>query len=335
MVIIHNDGEIQNPQREDFKSRLAASTQVEDISFSTGIPLANEFQMRSFRLPTESRDEGMNWYEADADYLDTYRMELLEGRNFAPTAGADSAKAIINEQAARQLGILDNAIGKLIVKNKGANDEKTLEVVGLVKDFNFESFRNEIKPLVIEYIHDYFLRDYITVKVQAGAMEEGIAELNKAWKAYEPRVPMNYTFLDEDFGRVYESEMKMADLLKVLTVISILIACLGLFGLTSYTTHLRTKEIGIRKVFGATVAEIFVMLSVSYLKLLAISTVIAVPLAWYFMDQWLQDFAFRSGIEIWVLAASALACFGLAILTIFFQSYKSIQADPVDSLRSE
>jgi putative ABC transport system permease protein len=166
-------------------------------------------------------------------------------------------------------------------------------------------------------------------------MEAGIAELTTAWKAYEPRVPMNYTFLDEDFGRVYQSEMKMADLLKVLTVISILIACLGLFGLTSYTTHLRTKEIGIRKVFGATMGEIFLMLSSSYLKLLGISTVIAIPLAVYFMDKWLEEFAFKAGIEFWVIGIAALVCFALALATVFFQSFKSIKASPVDSLKSE
>jgi putative ABC transport system permease protein len=335
LVIIHNDGEIQNFQREDFKSRLDASTQVQDVSFSTGIPLVQEFQMRSFQLPTGGVPEGMNWYEADDDFLDTYNFVLLEGRNFAATAGADSAKVIINEQAARQLGIWGDAIGQLIVKNQGEKDETTLEVVGLVRDFNFESFRHEIKPLVIEYMHQYFSRDYISVKIRAGAAEAGIAELNKVWKAYEPRVPMNYTFLDEDFGRVYQGEMKMADLLKVLTVISIVIACLGLFGLTSYTTHLRTKEIGIRKVFGATMPEIFMMLCSSYLKLLVVSTVIAVPLAVYFMDQWLEEFAFKTGIEFWVIVASALVCFALAIGTVFIQSYQSIQADPVDSLRSE
>lgn len=335
LVVIHNDGEIQNQQREDFKARFAGSTQIQSASFSTGIPMAEQFQMRSFDLPTTDAQQGMNWYEADADYLDTYRFELLEGRDFSEVAGADSAKAILNQEAARQLGILDDPIGQLIVKNKGANDEATLEVVGLVKDFNFETFRHEIKPLVLEYMHDYYLRDYITVRIQGAAMEAGIVEMEDAWKAYEPRVPMNYTFLDEDFARVYQADLKMGDLLKVLTVISILIACLGLFGLTSYTTHLRTKEIGIRKVFGASMPEIFLMLSSSYLKLLGISALIAVPLALYFMDGWLEEFAFKTGIEIWVIALSAMSCFALALGTVFFQSYKSIRANPVDSLRSE
>lgn len=335
LVIIHNDGEIQNNQREDFKDRFAGSTRIQSASFSTGIPMAEQFQMRSFNLPTTNGELGMNWYEADADYLETYHFNLQEGRNFSTIAGADSAKVVINQEAARQLGILDSPIGQLIVRNKGANDEATLEVVGLVKDFNFETFRNSIKPLVIEYMHDYYLRDYITVKVQGGQLEEGIAELENVWKAYEPRVPMNYTFLDEDFARVYQADLKMGDLLKVLTVISILIACLGLFGLTSFTTHLRKKEIGIRKVFGATMAEIFLMLSSSYLKLLGISTVIAVPLAMYFMDKWLEEFAFKTGIEFWVIAISALACFGLALATVFFQAYKTINSSPVKSLKSE
>jgi putative ABC transport system permease protein len=127
----------------------------------------------------------------------------------------------------------------------------------------------------------------------------------------------------------------MADLLKVLTVISILIACLGLFGLTAYTTHLRAKEIGIRKVFGASMAEVFLMLSGSYLRLILISVVFAIPLAWYFMDQWLKEFAYSTDLSVWLILTAVISCFGLALVTILFQSYKSIQANPVDSLKSE
>jgi putative ABC transport system permease protein len=335
LVIIHNDGEIQNSQREDFIGRFAANTQVESMSFSTGIPMANQFQMRSFNLPTGTQEQGMNWYEADANYLDTYKFKLLEGRNFSTVAGADVQKAIINQKAAEILGIIENPIGQLILKNQGADDEATLEVIGMVEDFNFESFRNEIKPLVIEYLHDYFLRDYISVRLQGGDIKAGISELESAWKFYEPRVPMNYTFLDEDFGKMYESEMRMEGLLSVLTMISIAIAILGLFGLTSFTAHLRTKEIGIRKVFGASMAEIFILLSKSYLKLILISIVIAVPIAVYAMNSWLEEFAYKTGMEIWVIFLATGSCLILALGTIFFQSYKSLRADPVKSLKSE
>ncbi|MCE7053063.1 ABC transporter permease [Algoriphagus sp. AGSA1] len=335
VVIIHNDGEIQNSQREDFKGNFVASSHVENLSFSTGIPMSGQFQMRSFNLPTNDLQQGMNWYEADASYLDTYQFKLTEGRNFAETAGADRNKIIINQTAGRQLGILDDPIGQLVIKNQGENDEATLEVIGLVEDFNFESFRNEIKPLVIEYLHDYYLRDYISVKIQGGNITAGVAELETAWKKFEPRVPMNYSFLDEDFNRVYRSELKMANLLQVLTGISILIACLGLFGLTAYTTERRFKEIGIRKVFGATLPEIFLMLSLSYFKLILISMLIAVPLAMMFMNRWLEEFAYKTGIEIWVIGVAVVVCFTLALGTIFFQTYKSIRANPVKSLKSE
>lgn len=335
LVIIHNDGEIQNSQREDFKGHFVSSSNVQALSFSTGIPMSGQFQMRSFNVPTNDLEQGMNWYEADASYLDTYQFKLLKGRNFGETSGADKNKIVINEMAAKQLGILDDPIGQLVMKNEGENDETTLEVVGMVEDFNFESFRNEIKPLVIEYMHDYYLRDYISVKIQGGNIEAGVDELEVAWKQFEPRVPMNYSFLDEDFGRVYQSEMKMANLLQVLTGISIIIACLGLFGLTAYTTELRNKEIGLRKVFGATLPEIFLMLSASYFKLILISMLIAVPLALLFMKRWLEEFAYRTGIEIWVVLLATLACFGLALATIFFQTYKSIRANPVKTLKSE
>ncbi|WP_296700812.1 ABC transporter permease [Algoriphagus sp.] len=335
LVIIHNDGEIQNEEREDYKGRFASSTQIQSMSFSTGIPVPGQFQMRSFNLKNSTEEQGMNWYEADADYLNTYEFELLEGRNFAATQGADKGKIIINQQAANYLGIEGNPIGQILIKNQGENDEGILEVVGMVKDFNFESFRNEIKPLVIEYMHDYFLRDYITVRVEGSQVEGAINELNEIWKAYEPRVPMNYSFLDQDFERVYQSEMKMADLLQVLTFMSILIACLGLFGLTSYTTHLRTKEIGIRKVFGASMAEIFMMLSASYMKLILMSVVLAIPISVYFMNRWLEEFAYKTGISVGIIVLAITACLGLALLTIFFQTFKSIQADPVKSLKDE
>ncbi|WP_026954485.1 ABC transporter permease [Algoriphagus vanfongensis] len=335
LVIIHNDGEIRNEQREDFKARFSSSSQIQSMSFSTGIPMAGQFQMRSFNLKNETEEQGMNWYEADADYMDTYAFELVEGRNFALTQGADAGKIIINEKAASYLGIAADPIGQIVVKNQGAEDEATLEVIGMVKDFNFESYRNEIKPLVIEYMHDYFLRDYISVRVQGSNVEAAIDELRTGWKDYEPRVPMNFSFLDQDFARVYQSEMKMADLLQVLTVMSILIACLGLFGLTAYTTHLRTKEIGIRKVFGATMPEIFLMLSASYLKLVAVSILLAVPIAIYFMSQWLEEFAYKTGISVGLIVLAIVTCLGLAAGTIFFQTFKSIQADPVKSLKDE
>ncbi|MDR7127730.1 putative ABC transport system permease protein [Algoriphagus sp. 4150] len=335
LVIIHNDGEIQNSQREDFKGHFASSSNVQSLSFSTGIPMSGQFHMRSFKLPNDDLDQGMNWYEADGSYLETYQFKLLEGRNFAETSGADQNKIIINEMAAKQLGILNDPIGQLVIKNEGENDEATLEVIGVIENFNFESFRNEIKPLVIEYMHDYFLRDYISVKIQGGNIQAGVDELQLAWKQYEPRVPMNYSFLDEDFGRVYQSEMKMANLLLVLTGISIIIACLGLFGLTAYTTELRNKEIGIRKVFGATMPEIFLMLSASYFKLILVAMLIAVPIALVFMKRWLEEFTYRIGIEIWVVALATLACFGLALATIFFQTYKSVRANPVKTLKSE
>lgn len=335
VVIIHNDGEIQNSQREDFKGRFASSSQIVSMSFSTGIPMSDQFQMRSFNLPGTNQEQGMNWYEADADYLNTYQFELVEGRNFGNIAGADSGKVIINRKAAQYLGIEEDPIGQILIKNQGANDEANLEVVGMIEDFNFETFRNEIKPLVIEYMHDYFLRDYISVKVQGGNLEAGVDELREVWKSYEPRVPLNFSFLDADFQRVYQSEIKMADLLQVLTLISILIACLGLFGLTAYTTHLRTKEIGIRKVFGASILEVFLLLSGSYLRLILLSVVFAVPLAFYFMDQWLQEFAYSADLSAWIFLVAIFSGLALAMITIFFQTYKSIQANPVNSLKSE
>ncbi|RIW12949.1 ABC transporter permease [Algoriphagus lacus] len=335
LLIIHNDGEIQNSQREDFIGRVSSSSRVESMSFSTGIPMANQFQMRSFNLPTESVQQGMNWYEADANYLETYQFKLSQGRNFSSVAGADIQKVIINQKAAETLGITEKPLGQLIIKNQGAEDQASLEVIGVVEDFNFESFRNEIKPLVIEYLQDYYLRDYISVRLQAGDMKSAVEELETVWKSYEPRVPMNYSFLDEDFGKMYESEMRMEGLLSTLTMISIVIAILGLFGLTSFTAHLRTKEIGIRKVFGASMVEIFLLLSKSYLQLILIAILVAVPIAVFAMNKWLEEFAYQTSIGVWVILFAVGSCLGLAMGTIFIQSYKNLRADPVKSLKTD
>ncbi len=335
LLLIHSDGEIRNGQREDFKNQFASNSSVRAVSFSTGVPMSGQFHMRSFSVLGEKLEMGMNWYEADADYISTYGFRLIAGRNFSSTPGSDVKKVILNQTAAQTLGIPHQPIGQLIVKNKGAEDEATLEVIGVLEDFNFETYRNGIKPLVIEYMHDYFLRDFITVRMQGADMEKGIEELESGWRKFQSRVPMNYSFLDEDFGRVYQSELKMTGILQTLTGISMVIACLGLFGLTAYTTHMRIKEIGVRKVFGASMSEIFVMLASSYMKLLLLAALVAVPLALYFMESWLQDFAFRIGLELWLIGVAILASFSLALLVIFFQSFKSIRANPVNSLKNE
>jgi putative ABC transport system permease protein len=335
LLIIHNDGEIKNEEREDFKRRFASSSLIQSLSFSTGIPLPGNFQMRGFNLPEKNEDNGMNWYESDDDFVTTLRMEVKEGRNFYDLPGADKHKALINERAAALLGIGDYAIGQKIIKNKGAEDEAELEVIGILKDFNFESLRQEIKPLVIEYMDDYFLRDYITVRLNPGDFDAAIALLQTTWKEFEPRVPMNYTFLDEDFQAIYQSEMQMGKLMNALTLMSIFIAFLGLFGLTAYSVQQRAKEIGIRKVFGAGDAEIFVLLSGSYVRLIAISCLIALPFAYFLMGRWLDEFAFKVPFELWIFALAGLGCFALAIMTVAVHSFKSIATNPIKILKSE
>jgi putative ABC transport system permease protein len=335
LLIIHNDGEIKNEEREDFKRRFTTSSLIQSLSFSTGIPLPGNFQMRNFNLPEVITDNGMNWYEADHEFVSTLKLEIKEGRNFTEISEADKHKVLINERAAKNLGISGNAIGQKIIKNRDAEDQAELEVVGILKDFNFESLRQEIKPLVIEYMDDYFLRDYITVRLNPGDFESAIAELQATWKQFEPRVPMNYSFLDSDFQSIYKSEMQMGKLMNALTLMSIFIAFLGLFGLTAYSVQQRAKEIGIRKVFGAGESEIFLLLSSNYLKLIAISCFIAIPSAYYLISGWLDDFAFKISFELWVFALASLGCFALAMITVALQSFKSIRTNPIKILKSE
>ncbi len=233
------------------------------------------------------------------------------------------------------LDISENPIGQQILKNKGYQDEAVLEVVGMVKDFNFESLRQEIRPLVIEYMDDYYFRDYISVRLEPGDFESGIQELQAAWKQFEPRVPMNYSFMDEDFQSVYHSEMQMGTLMSVLTILSICIACLGLFGLTAYSLQQRGKEIGIRKVFGASMTEIFLLLSGTYVKLIGVSCLMAIPLAYFIVQEWLNNFVYRIPLESGVFIIAALSCFALALITVMMQSVKSIRINPINILKNE
>lgn len=335
LLIIHNDGEIKNEEREDFKKRFTSSSLIQSLSFSTGIPLPGNFHMRNFNLPEVISDNGMNWYEADHEFVSTLKLEIKEGRNFTDISGADKYKVLINKRAAKELGISENSLGQKIIKNRDAEDQAELEVVGILKDFNFESLRQEIKPLVIEYMDDYYLRDYITVRLNPGDFESAITELQTNWKLFEPRVPMNYTFMDSDFQGIYKSEMQMGKLMSVLTLMSLFIAFLGLFGLTAYSVQQRAKEIGIRIVFGAGEAEIFFLLSSNYVKLIGISCLIAIPSAYMLVSSWLDEFAFKIPFEIWVFALACMGCFVLAILTVGLQSYKSIGTNPIKILKSE
>ncbi|MCK8492711.1 ABC transporter permease [Spirosoma sp. RP8] len=268
----------------------------------------------------------------DDRFLKTYEIGLAAGRNFtvgeAELGYEKSAKVMVNETAARQLGFAspEKAVGQLI------NWGQPFEVVGVVKDYHHQGLQKAIEPAI--FLPRRSVSD-LTIQLTTDRMPEKIAQLERLYKASYPGNPFDYYFVDERFNEQYQSEQQYGQVFTVASALAIFIACLGLFGLAAFTTEQRKKEIGVRKVLGASVASIVTLLSKDFLKLVLIAIVIASPLAWWGMNQWLQNFAYKVELEWWIFALAGLLATGIAVLTVSFQSIKASIMNPVKSLRSE
>jgi len=272
----------------------------------------------------------------DGDFLKTMEIGLAQGRSFSDALPADRYNAIlVNETLVKDLGWKD-PIGKRIkfyIDDKGTLAER--RVVGVVKDFHTHSLQHKIEPLAMQMPPSADDQDNLYVRVRAGRAADALAFIEKTYRQFEPNSVFTYQFLDQNFARQYATEQKQSQILLIFTALAIFIACLGLFGLAAFTAEQRIKEIGVRKVLGASVASIVTLLSKDFLKLVLIAMVIACPLAWYAMNWWLQDFAYKIDIEWWVFALAGLLAVGIALLTVSFQSVKAALMNPVKSLRSE
>jgi putative ABC transport system permease protein len=266
----------------------------------------------------------------DADYFATYSMKLAAGRFFSKSIATDSARSVlVNESAVKSFGWLtpENAIGKPF----GQGDKKKY-VIGVVKDFNFESLHKPVDALLIGYENG---GNSLSVKIDAAHISEAISHLTKAWKNVVPEVPLQYSFIDERIAAQYGSEQKMEGIFYGFSALSLLIACFGLFGLSTFVVERKVKEIGIRKVLGASIPGIVGLLSKDFLKLVLLSILIASPLSWYFMNNWLKDFAYRININWWVFLIAGVIALIIAFLTVGLQAVKAAIANPVKSLKTE
>jgi len=269
--------------------------------------------------------QGQFW-RIDEEYLDTYGIKLIEGRNFNPEMASDSMGIIVNKQMIAELGI-KNPIGSKITNGE------TWTIVGVVDDFIFESLKGEgIAPIGL------VLRDspsLLSIKVQPQNMDETLASITKVWNQFSPNQKINYSFMDEGFEALYQDVKRTKNMFTCFAVVAIFIASLGLFGLVTYITQQRTKEIGIRKVLGASHMSLLKLLSEDFIKLVFVAIVIAIPIAWWAMNQWLADFNYRININwVYFIVAGGSAIL-IALLTISFQTIKVIRTNPVDSLRNE
>jgi putative ABC transport system permease protein len=346
VVIDINSGDVRLGA-ETIKNEFAKLAQVRSVAVTSRVPgewktIPSVKVNNNNSNPYEGKD--MYFFGVDEQFLSTYNIRLLKGRNFHASGNADSAAVLINESAAKELGITE-ALGQAITipsvrfggDNRSMLDKPfTATVAGIVKDFNFQSLHEPLAPMVLGFRKNpVHVIDYFTVKLAGGDIEATIKKMDEILHSVDQRHLFEYHFLDKQWDLLYREDKIRQVIFLVVALLAIFIAALGLLGLTIYAAEQRVKEIGVRKVLGASVTGIVVMLSKDFLKLVLVAAVIAIPLAWFFMHKWLEDFAYRVDIKWWVFVLSALAAVIIAMSTICLQVVKAAIANPVKSLRTE
>ena len=331
VVILQGTSTLGNNKVKSFKNELSKLASVKSVSISDYLPLAGTSRNGiPFFIDGRSRlDAGVQGqiWQIDDTYLKTLGMKLVEGRNFSYNMSDDTAgkTVIINQTLAKRLN-LKHPVGARITNGS------TFTVIGVVEDFNFDSMHEQIAPLAMQFGISPSL---ITVKVRSGDMKNALQSITATWKQFAPDQPIRYKFLDESYASMYADVQRMGHIFTTFAILAIVIACLGLFALSAFMAEQRSKEIGIRKVLGASVSGITKLLSFDFIKLVALAILIASPIAWWAMNKWLQGFAYHEPVHWWIFASAGLVAILIALITVSFQSIKAAIANPVKSLRSE
>ncbi len=329
LVFVNMNYELQGKfdlLKQDLKQTPGISSISASHSRLTGFQNATDNFIWEGKGPGDNR---MFVYETVAhDYLKTIGAELLEGRDFSKEHRADSANVVINESAAKEMGLTPPYTHQRI--NAWGKDG---EIIGVVKDFNFTTLKDPLSPLILVMNNPYVWTMY--VRIDGAIVQEALSNIETVCKKYSPVFPFEYTFADAAYHELYASEQVVGRLSSAFAFLAILISCLGLFGLSMFTAERRVKEIGIRKVLGASVSSVIGLLSKDFLLPVLISLVVAFPLAWYYLGKWLGNFAYRIDLNWWLFLIAAMIAMGIAFLTISFQSIKAALANPITSLRSE
>ncbi|GAA3975176.1 ABC transporter permease [Mucilaginibacter dorajii] len=329
VLILNNVNTLEHPDL--LKREIKQLPGVVNATLTSFLPTANN-KILNYVSPGEKEGQSTQFWKIDEDYISTMGMQMKTGRAFSEQFKTDSTAMVINETAAKIFGYGNDAIGKTITTG-GAKDLKKYHVIGVVKDFNFSSLRDNVTPLVMTLDNDWLAR--LSIRVNTHNLPALMAQIEKTWKAIAPNEQFEYSFMDQDFDALYRTEQRMGNLFIIFTSLSIVIACLGLFGMAAYAAEQRNKEIGIRKVLGASVSAIVRMLSFDFVKLVIISFLVAAPLAFLAMHQWLQGFAYRQNIQWWVIVLAGAGAVVITFVTISAQSFKAAMSNPVDSLKNE
>lgn len=336
-VLIINNTRYLGNQAETFRNEIAGLRDVSSVSFASYLPVSNSSRtdntFSTDAVMTEHNTFSSQIWNVDYDYLHTLNMNLVDGRHFSRDFGSDSTGIIINEAAAKIIG-LENPIGaKLYMPHFEDNSvSSTFTIIGVVEDFHYESLRQQIGPLIMRLGNN---QSAVAVRISAIQMEEVLNDIEQKWSSMAPMMPFTYHFLDDSFDAMYKTEQRVGKVALFFSLLAIIIACLGLFGLTTYMVEQRTKEIGIRKVLGASVSGIVALISKEFVKLVCLAIVIASPIAWWAMNKWLEDFAYRMDIQWWVFVSAGMVALVIALLTIGWQAVRAAIANPVDALRDE
>jgi len=331
-VLIIKNTESLNSQAQTFKQQIKQLPGVEDVSLSGFVPTGEASNITAlFPDATLTSHTAMltEFWPVDEDYIKTLGMRLQAGRSFSANMKTDSSAVVINEAAAKFFGFKD-PLNKTIYRNSIGVQQ--FEIIGVIKDFHFKSLRENITPVVLYLAGD---NGALNVKVNTANITNLMGEIKNKWKAAAPNQQFTYSFMDAEFDAAYRAEDRIGVIFMAFTFLAVVIACLGLFGLAAYAAEQRTKEIGIRKVLGADVPTLVGLLSKDFIRLVLAAIVIASPIAWFTMQQWLHDFAYRADMHWWLIAIAGMAAIIIAFATVSFQAIKAALTNPVKSLRSE
>ncbi|MGD8777490.1 MAG: ABC transporter permease [Ignavibacteria bacterium] len=335
LLYVINDIKFIGDKSKAFKEELLKNSNVKFVSnssqlFRGGIPGSGYLYDKKIG----SDPYACKYVETDYDFLNTYELELLQGRYFSKEFSTDTVSVVINETAAKFFGDV-NPVGKELTRIGNSEWEGTFKIIGVIKDFNFESLHHNVRPLVLHLKFPSDSDNYFNVRLASNDYTNTIKFIEQTWKEFSNGNGISSRFVDETLARLYDNERKTKEVATIFSLLTIFIACLGLFGLASFVTEQKVKEIGIRKVLGASVVELVTLLSKEFTKWILIANIIAWPIAYYLMKNWLQDFAFRTEITLWSFVFSALFALFIALATVSFKTVRAALVNPVKSIKYE
>ena len=336
VLVVKNINALDENQAIILKQEVKQLPGVADATLSSFLPTGSRRWTNWISTSTDGIQT--QFWPVDEDYLPTLGIKLSNGRDFSRLFPTDSSAIIVNETAAKMLSVSADPLNQTIYKE---DLKKEFHIIGVVKDFNFTSLKDNITPVVLLLATTAMKKyegdgpDNLCIKVNTDHFPSLLAQLENKWKSFSPRQHFTYYFMDEEFDAIYRSEQRMEKVFLIFTSVAVIIACLGLFGLAAYAAEKRSKEISIRKVLGASLSTIVGMLSKDFIRLIFISILISLPIAWFSMQKWLQNYAYRVNIHWWILVIAGFLALLIAFITISFQSIKAANVNPVKRLRSE